>query len=332
MSQSNRLHLPFEEGAIPSGQPALFVRPSGPDGLEVFDKEQSRFIQGFFPAHRVLTGAGWSEASETDCPFSLATVFVTRSRTETLGNIARAAARLSPNGVILVDGSKTDGIDAILKHVRKRVAEVESRAKAHGKVFWFNNPGDKFDEWLTDAEPSRNSDGFWTMPGIFSAEGIDRGSAVLADFLPANAKGRAADLGAGWGFLSDSLLEKAAGIERLDLFEAERAALEMAERNVTDSRARFVWADVTRVATNEGPYDLIVSNPPFHVERTPDPSIGRAFIRAASRLLAPKGTFLMVANRQLPYEAEFDACFLEWSQMAVAGGFKILRATRPRKT
>ena len=43
--------------------------------------------------------------------------------------------------------------------------------------------------------------------GIFSADHIDPGSALLAEHLPKNLRGRVADLGAGWGFLSRAALE-----------------------------------------------------------------------------------------------------------------------------
>lgn len=49
--------------------------------------------------------------------FELALVQLTRNKVENLGNIARAA-RLT-NGVVMVDGAKTDGIESILKQVQK---------------------------------------------------------------------------------------------------------------------------------------------------------------------------------------------------------------------
>ncbi len=90
--------------------------------------------------------------------------------------------------------------------------------------------------------------------------------------------------------------------DRLDLVEADHDALDCARRNLDDPRARFHWADATTWTPETRP-DAVVTNPPFHVGRAADPSLGRAFIAAAARILAPSGSLWLVANRHLPYEA-----------------------------
>ena len=51
----------------------------------------------------------------------------------------------------------------------------------------------------------------------------------------------------------------------------------------------------------------MIMNPPFHQGRAAEPDLGAAFIAAAARILKPHGRLMMVANRQLPYEAALDA-------------------------
>ena len=331
MPQTPRFHIPFDEGAVPDADATLLVRPPSPKGLGIFDAENVRFQQSFQPIYQGLINAGMQV--DEGAPFDRALVFATRNRVETLGNIARSYAGLPIGGWLLVDGSKKDGIDAILKQVRKLVEGVDTRSKSHGKIFWVQKKDEvpALLDWIKASELGQNNDGFWSAPGMFSADGVDKGSAELISHLTPQLKGKAADLGAGWGYLSAKLLEVSQDIESLDLFEAEAIALDAARRNVTDARASFHWADVTRIPTNLGPYKLILSNPPFHQSRTPDPSLGIGFIAAAARLLSPKGSFLMVANQQLPYEAELNHRFASWSQLELSGGFKIIRATRPKK-
>ncbi|MCB7212868.1 methyltransferase, partial [Lactiplantibacillus plantarum] len=48
---------------------------------------------------------------------------------------------------------------------------------------------------------------FLSRPGVFAWDRIDPASALLAEHLPADLAGRAADLGAGYGYLSRELLE-----------------------------------------------------------------------------------------------------------------------------
>ena len=72
-------------------------------------------------------------------------------------------------------------------------------------------------------------------------------------------------------------------------------------------------------------------NPPFHQGRAADPSLGRKFIQAASRLLTPQGKLWMVANRHLPYENTMTECFRNVDTIAMDAGFKVFHATRPHR-
>jgi 16S rRNA (guanine1207-N2)-methyltransferase len=142
-------------------------------------------------------------------------------------------------------------------------------------------------------------------------------------------KGRIADLGAGWGWLSREILRRPA-VKSLHLVEADHAALDCARQNVSDARAAFHWADATRWAP-ETPLDAVVTNPPFHVGRRADPALGRAFLEAGARMLAPHGQLWLVANRHLPYETTLDALFRDVTEIGGDSRFKILQAARKRR-
>ena len=108
-------------------------------------------------------------------------------------------------------------------------------------------------------------------------------------------------------------------------------SLDCARRNVTDPRARFHWADATRWSP-EDKIDAVVMNPPFHTGRSADPGLGRDFIRAAARVLAPSGRLWMVANRHLGYETALKVCFAHVEEIAGDTRFKVIHATRPIRT
>ena len=166
-----------------------------------------------------------------------------------------------------------------------------------------------------------------TAHAAFSAAAMDRGSALLAEALPARLPARVADLGAGWGALALRVLERE-GVEECHLIEAEWDALEAARLNVADPRARFRWADATSFESDE-PFDAVVMNPPFHRGRDADPEVGRAFLRAAARVLVPRGTLWCVANRHLPYERTLAEAFAETREVAGDAAYKVLTAARP---
>ncbi|HEU0221519.1 MAG TPA: methyltransferase, partial [Paracoccaceae bacterium] len=180
------------------------------------------------------------------------------------------------------------------------------------------------------AAPRRNAEGFLTAPGMFSHDHADQGSVLLAAALAGRLAGRVADLGAGYGWLASQLLRTNQAVSALDLFEADHAALAAAEVNVTDPRARFLWADVARLGASIGPFDHVITNPPVHAGRALEPELGLAFLAAGQRLLARAGTLHVVANRQLPYEAALERLFAEWEIREETSAFKILAAHRPR--
>ena len=319
-----RFLLPFEQGFVdmPAGD-ILVIRPVDTLGLDIFPTPVLE--QGFKPLQASLTQSGYSVTPRADGQFKLALVHLTRSKAESLGNIARAAR--NTDGPVVVNGAKTDGIESVLKQLKKVVTIGGVISKSHGKVFWFQ--GGELPDWEAAAELRTNSDGFVTAAGMFSSERIDQGSARLLPHLT-ELKGKGADLGAGWGWLSRQVLNLPE-VSALDLFEADFNALEAAKLNATDGRARFHWSDVTTLLKPREPYDFVVSNPPFHQTRKADPDIGKAFIKTAAAMLKPAGRFLMVANRQLPYEATLEQYFKRWATLEQDGQFKVFEATRPRK-
>jgi 16S rRNA (guanine1207-N2)-methyltransferase len=282
----------------------------------------------YYPDFARLTARGITTTATPEGAYPGAVVQCHRARLVSFDLLRQAVEKTAIGGLIAINGAKTDGIEAIAKQVRSRFDGTEVFSKAHGKLVWFHRPETLPDMSDWTAKPFQIAGDWHSYPGIFSSDAIDKGSAFLAENLP-TLYGRVADLGAGWGYLSRHILmnEK---VDALDLFEADYHAVEAAKLNVTDTRATFRWTDALEV-TVKG-YDTVVMNPPFHTTRKPDPALGQAFIRKAARMLSPKGGLWMVANRNLPYEAELDACFQLVKPIAQNGGFKVIHATRPKST
>ena len=77
---------------------------------------------------------------------------------------------------------------------------------------------------------------FISRPGLFAWDRIDPASALLAEQLPPDLAGVAADLGAGTGYLAPEVLRAAPAVAALDLYEAEARALELARTNLARRR------------------------------------------------------------------------------------------------
>lgn len=327
----DRWTLALEAGALslPDG-PCLVLRARGEGDFASLGAV--RCVQGFAPDHDLLAARGLTVTP--DLPegetYAAALVQIVKARAGTLGSIAEALGALTPGGVLMVDGQKEEGIEAIVKVLKGAFEIGGTFSKAHGKLVWLTRPDTlpaAVIDWMP--EPVETGEGYVTVPGGFSADGPDRGSEILVALVPA-LTGRVADLGAGWGYVAGEVLAEQDGIETLDLIEADHAMLQAAAANIDDPRARFHWADVTRFQPERG-YDAILANPPFHSGRRADPGLGRAFIAAAARMLDAKGRFFMVANRHLPYEDALKAAFGTGRLLGELEGYKIYEAARPRR-
>ncbi|WP_433989940.1 Ribosomal RNA small subunit methyltransferase C (plasmid) [Pseudoseohaeicola sp. NH-UV-7] len=326
---SARLTLALNAGGLvlpDTGKIAVF-HPRDAADLAELTKARLVVVQPFRPDYDALSTAGYDcRADGADLPPCAASlVFLPRAKALARALVAGAAA--CSDGLVIVDGAKTDGIDSILRDVKKRTTVSGPLSKAHGKLFWFDANAADWSDWA--ARPAQISEGFQTLPGVFSADGIDPASALLAAQLPAHLGGVVADLGAGWGFLSAQVLSRA-DVRALHLVEADQTALDCAAQNISDARAVFHWADATTWHPPE-PVDCVVMNPPFHTDRRADPELGRAFIRAAARILTRSGQMWMVANRHLPYEALLEELFAKVVETGGDTRFKILHATRPTR-
>ena len=323
--RSARLSLALETGALhlPTDGRIAVYRPRIGDDLSALPQDRVVVLTGFKPDQDHFA-ARYSVVPEP--PYAGAIVCLPRSREAARALIARAAAEVAPGGVVAVDGQKTDGIDTALKDLRGRVDLSESLSKAHGKLASFV-AGPDLSDWL--ARPHQ-VDGFQTLPGIFSADGPDRGSVLLAGALPVKLGGKVADLGAGWGWLSMEVLRRCPDITSLDAFEVDARALEPARRNLGNVlvpvRPKLFWKDVT-AGVGRAVYDFVVMNPPFHEGRDAEPGLGLKFITAAATALKHEGELWMVANKQLPYEVLLESLFDEVTLVSQREGFKVLHAS-----
>ena len=259
-----------------------------------------------------------------------------RQREQARACYVRALDRLAPGGVLVACQANDEGAKSSAADLARLVGPLETESKHHCRVFW-TAPGARPDPQL--AEPWRQVDAqrpilggrFLSRPGVFAWDRIDPASRLLAENLPTDLVGDAADLGAGYGYLSTELLSRCGGIRRLHTFEADARALPLAEHNLAQFAGRVEiahhWQDVTQGLS--GSYDVVVCNPPFHTQQAGDrPDIGRRFIAVAARALRPGGRLWLVANRHLPYEAELEAGFSAVNSVCQRDGFKVIEARR----
>lgn len=169
-----------------------------------------------------------------------------------------------------------------------------------------------------------------TRPGVFSWEHLDEATALLGDCMRVEPGESVLDLGCGAGALGIAAA-RASGTGRVLLVDADADAVRCAEHNVALARcanATVRASDVADAVGAEERFDVVVSNPPFHLGKGTDLTLPQAFIEGAWGALRPGGRLYLVANRTLPYERLIHAIFGEVRVAHDGQRFKVLGAVR----
>ncbi|WP_052573460.1 methyltransferase [Haloferula sp. BvORR071] len=325
------LLLPFSRGEFTVPKQALFLGAEPHPDLKEWPE-----VTGWQPSKPLADAwekAGFGRMEQTGESWPLVMLLPGKSREETLAAFARGYDLLRDGGSLVVAIANTAGAARFEKDLQEVAGKVDSVQKHKCRCFravktaaW---NAATLAEWRQFGEPRQiPSTEFIVEAGIFSADHIDPGSALLAEHLPANFRGSVADLGAGWGFLSRAVLEKNLKLKALHLYEADARALACARKNLPETAVpiEYHWHDVSAGLPNK--YENIVMNPPFHSGQSTDISLGRAFLRTAADSLRTGGRLFMVANRQLPYEPELERLGLVWRKVAEDSVYKVIFAER----
>jgi 16S rRNA (guanine1207-N2)-methyltransferase len=176
--------------------------------------------------------------------------------------------------------------------------------------------------------------GLWVCAygGAFAGARLDIGTrfllGVLGDAKPDAAS--ALDLGCGTGALAAAL---AVGRPGLRVTATDQSAAAVASARATASangvadRVRVVRADAGD-ALQDGSFDLIVLNPPFHAGTSVHAAAGLKLIEAAGRLLAPDGELWTVFNSHLGYQPALRGSIGVTRQIARNSKFTVTASTR----
>jgi 16S rRNA (guanine1207-N2)-methyltransferase len=204
----------------------------------------------------------------------------------------------------------------------------ESEAPADDEVF--ESPfleSDSFHE--IDVALRGQSFRIYTRPGVFSWDHLDEATQLLAEHMMVLPGASVLDLGCGSGPLG-ILASRLSGGGPLVMVDADVEAVRSAKKSaegagVTNFRA--LPSDIADAVIKER-FDLVVTNPPFHVGKQTELSVPMQFIEDSWEVLAPGGQLFLVANRTLPYETPIKRRFGNVLMVHDGRRFKVLTATK----
>lgn len=170
------------------------------------------------------------------------------------------------------------------------------------------------------------------LPGVFSQNHLDVGTAVLLPYLSQVKSGKIADFGCGAGIIS-AYLAKINANQHIFALDVDAFALRSTEFTFQKNDlnlAQLHLQPVTGFADAPKDLDAIVSNPPFHQGIHTNYHASEELCQLAKSHLNSSGELWIVANRFLNYppliEQSFGQCLVKADQQ----GFKVLYACANR--
>lgn len=253
--------------------------------------------------------------------------------------INQAQRILKPGGRLLLAGDKGEGIKTYIDKARKLFSGACDAQKASGDV-WLaeltcpDEPGSKplDDKQYTTLRPEARDQNFeyWSKPGVYGWNKIDKGSAYLIEHLDAflmtmpEPPRNILDLGCGYGYLSLNASHLDIPITATD---NNAAAIAACERNFDryPVNGKVVTADCADGIS--GKFDLILCNPPFHAGFGVEGDLTDRFLQAAHDRLSNAGVACFVTNLHIPLERKARDLFHQVEIIASNSNFKLTRLT-----
>lgn len=340
-SALDTLFHPFVSGALSCAgdiQRAVFLNAHMHEGLAYFEDVELVLQQYFKPEVDRLSAAGLKPVPDVgavpeECDLILA--LLPKSQTESLGIIGTAIQNLRTGGVLCVAAGSKSGGNRIAKHLKSMgIEDIQQETKNRARVVWAQVQG--FDhkhvaQVIEAARAQEIGDGaYHSHPGIYGWDKIDKGSALLAQYLPEKIVQNGADFGCGYGFLSIEALKKMKA-DTWHCIDADWRAVEACKTNMETygyGQCQYYWSDLAIAEPPVFGLDIIAMNPPFHEGQKGNPEMGNAFIRNSSKALKSNGELWLVANSHLPYERALEAGFSTIEKCAEEQGFKVYKAVK----
>ena len=189
--------------------------------------------------------------------------------------------------------------------------------------YYTENPNSAHDERRIALRALGNDLTFVTDAGVFSRDGLDRGTEVLLEALPP-LEGRVLDLGCGWGAVGVALGKRYPALD-IVMTDINSRAVELARRNLAENGVTAAVLQGDGFDAVEGRFDAIVTNPPIRAGKA---VIYGLFARARD-YLEPDGALYVVIRKQqgapsaLKYLKEI---YSRAETVDRASGFHVLRA------
>lgn len=286
--------------------------------------------------NRRLTSSGKAAPWPPARPFDVALLRLPKAKDEQEMAVHACLSVLAPGGRLIVYGGNEEGIRSAAGMIEQLCGGIERLAtRGHGRVLAAHRPADpsrlraSLPAWRTTTtlEIADSRRDWVSYPGIFAANRIDEGTALLIDALPPlRAGARVLDYACGSGVIGAGAAALAPGIV-LELLDNDSVALEAARENVPGAPLHLGAA---LAVVGSARYDAILSNPPLHKGLVEDHAQLEQLIADAPAHLQPGGILQIVVQRRVPLDRLLSQHFATVTIPAENGRYRVWRSTVPQ--
>ena len=252
-----------------------------------------------------------------------------------LEEIADAVARYAAPDVVLLAGGRVKhmslGMNAVLARYFEDVQPQLARQKSRLLLARRPKPAPAAPPFPVTETNQELALAVCARGAVFAGTGLDIGTRFLLDFLPQMPHAaHAIDLGCGTGILA-AMYARANPAARVTATDRSAAAVDsaLATARANGLAGRIdVLQDDAMSALPDASADLILLNPPFHLEAAVHAGAGIKLIEAAGRVLAPGGELWTVFNSHLHYRPALERLIGPTREVGRNPKFTVTASTR----
>ncbi len=267
--------------------------------------------------------------------FDQAVIFVPKSKEMLNYLLHNVASHLAKGASVFLVGEKKGGIERAAKQLLPFGQSLKLDSARHCQLWQMTLDATITKKALKDwaqrytVETPNGELKICALPGVFSQNRLDIGTATLLPYLSQVTSGKIADFGCGAGVIS-AYLAKLNPKNRIfamdvDAFALASTRMTFEENQLTPEQIEI--KAVTGIADAPLFLHAIVSNPPFHMGIETDYNASETLCKTSRRHLKSGGELWIVANRFLNYPTLIEQNFGRCTVKADQQGFKVLFAS-----
>ncbi len=267
--------------------------------------------------------------------FDQAVIFVPKSKEMLNYLLHNVASHLAKGASVFLVGEKKGGIERAAKQLLPFGQSLKLDSARHCQLWQMTLDATITKKALKDwaqrytVETPNGELKICALPGVFSQNRLDIGTATLLPYLSQVTSGKIADFGCGAGVIS-AYLAKLNPKNRIFAMDVDAFALASTQMTFEENQLTPEQIEIKAVTgIADAPLFLhaIVSNPTFHMGIETDYNASETLCKTSRRHLKSGGELWIVANRFLNYPTLIEQNFGRCTVKADQQGFKVLFAS-----